>query len=266
MAPFGIEGGECLENNLDNLKYFINKGLFYLGPTWNYSNSLATSAFDETYFKYKFKSLGLSSFGKDVIRMCDESKVFIDVSHIGEKSFWDISKISSNPIIASHSCVYNLCNHYRNLKDEQINEIKRKKGVIFLNLYPSFFDPEFSKKEEKLLSSYSNHLKMIDKEHTNPDLRWINKQNFMQKKYQKITPELSKFIDHIDYIVKLAGVDYVGIGSDYDGIDCLPKNFIDCRNHMRIAEELDKRKYNINDIEKIMGLNLLRVCEEINLK
>ena len=262
-APFGIEGGECLENNIDNLYYFIKRGLLYLGPTWNYSNSLASSAYDETFRQNKIDSSGLTKFGLDVIKLCNEYKVIIDVSHIGEKSFWDIIKTSKKPIIASHSCVYNLCPHHRNLKDEQIIAIKKNQGCVFVNLYPNLFDPGFENREVDFKIKLKEDLDLINAQYTDPDKRWIYRQNFLQKKLRSIAPNLRKYIDHIEYIIKLVGIDYVGIGSDYDGIECLPSQFSDCTDHMLIATELDSRGYSTRDIEKVMGLNFLRIYKEV---
>ena len=262
-APFGIEGGECLEGNINNLEHFINRGMMYLGPTWNFSNLLATSAFDETFNISDKNTCGLTEFGKDVVKLCNESKVIIDVSHIGEKSFWDIIKLTKKPIIASHSCVYNLCPHYRNLKDNQLIEIKKKNGAIFVNLYPNFIDPNFKSEEKNFIVKYKTELNNINLNFSDQDEIWINKQFFMQEKLKSIAPDIGKFIDHIDYIVKLIGIDYVGIGSDYDGIDCLPKQLTDCRDHLLIPKELKNRGYSDIDIEKIMGLNFLRIYNEI---
>ena len=263
-AAFGIEGGECLENSLDNLDHFIKKGLLYLGPTWNNSNLLATSAYDETHNLDKINSLGLTNFGKDAIKICEDSGVLIDVSHIGEKSFWDILKLSKKGIIASHSCVYSLCKHYRNLKDDQILALKKNEGVIFINLYPGFIDSDFESREKKIKLRYAKELDNIDLTSLDPDKRWISKQNFIQKKLNLVAPTLDKYIDHIEYIIKLAGIDFVGIGSDYDGMDCLPNELEDCTNHMLIAKKLEKRGYSNNDIEKVMGLNFLRIYQSIS--
>tara|TARA_Y100000590_G_scaffold444829_2_gene576102 strand:- start:1648 stop:2736 length:1089 start_codon:yes stop_codon:yes gene_type:complete len=265
-TPFGIEGGECLEDSLDNLMHFIRRGLLYLGPTWNFSNSIATSAYDETLNSNKIDYLGLSKFGIEVVKLCNESGVIIDVSHIGEKSFWDIINLSTEPVIASHSCVYNLRPHYRNLKDDQIIAIKKKHGVVFINLYPYFFDLDFEEKENNIKLKFEQELKNINSQFTDQDERWINRQFFLQKKLKVIASDLSKYIDHIEYIIKLVGIDYVGIGSDYDGIDCLPSQISDCTDHMLIAKELDKRGFLFKDIEKVMGLNFLRVYEQIKSK
>ena len=257
--PISIEGGEAIENSIENLHHFINRGILYFGPTWNHSLEWVSSGYDETYNKNKLKQLGLSKFGKEVIHTCNENGVIIDMSHIGERSFWEIASISTKPFIASHSSVYKLSKHFRNLKDDQILEIKKVKGLVGLNPYPFFIDSTFKKKEEEFIKKYKNDLDNIGIKENNKTAAWIMKQHYLQKLLKDIVPSLDLFIDHIDYIVNLIGIDYVGIGSDYDGLDCLPHGWIDCMDHYKIVENLDNRGYCYKDIEKIMGNNFLRV-------
>ena len=262
-TPISIEGGESLEEDIKKLYHFIDRGLFYLGPTWNHSLSWVSSNFDEVYNKKNILCLGLNKFGEEVIYTCNENKVIVDVSHVGEKSFWDIAKVSLKPFIASHSSVYKLCPHFRNLKDDQILAIKKSEGLIGLNPYPLFIDPSFKKREENFKKKINEKIVKITQYEKNSTNTWIKKQHFLQKELRSISPSIEIFIDHIDYIVKLIGIDFVAVGSDYDGLDCLPKEIIDCRDHIKIAESLDKRGYATSDIEKVMGLNLLRVIQTI---
>ena len=264
MLPIAMEGGEGIENDINNLFHFIEKGLLYFGPTWNHSLDWVSSNYDEIYNSSNLKSHGLNEFGKEVINVCQENKVLIDVSHIGEKSFWDIAKISSKPIIASHSSVYNLCPHFRNLKDDQIEEIKKSKGLIGLNPYPFFIDKSFKERENKERKKYSDDLNSIERKYSNKISQWIAKQHFLQKKLADICPSIEIFVDHIEYVINKIGIDYVGIGSDYDGLDCLPNKWNDCLDHMIIQESLENRGYKNSEIEKIMGKNILRVLEEIH--
>ena len=262
-TPIAIEGGEPLEDKIENLYHFIERGLFYLGPTWNHSLSWVSSGYDEIHNKKNIQSLGLNKFGIEVIKTSNDNGVIIDVSHIGEKSFGDIVEISSKPFIASHSSVYNLCPHFRNLKDDQIMAIKKSEGLIGLNPYPFFIDPEFKTKETMIRKKISNQIEQITLREKNKHVRWIKKQNLLQKELQSIAPSIEKFIDHIEYIIKLAGIDFVAIGSDYDGLDCLPKELTDCCDHIKIAEKLEHRGYSEKEIEKVMGINLLRVVEDV---
>ena len=184
--------------------------------------------------KKNIKSLGLNKFGIEVINTCNENGVIVDLSHIGEKSFWDIVKISSKPFIASHSSVHKLCPHFRNLKDDQILAIKKSQGLIGLNPYPFFIDSKFEAKEKIFRKKISHKIENIAFKEENSTVRWINKQHLLQKELQSIAPSINVFIDHIEYVIKLAGIDYVAIGCDYDGLDCLPKEMIDCRDHIKI--------------------------------
>ena len=264
LLPISMEGGEAIENNIENLYHFIKRGLFYLGPTWNHSLDWVSSNYDEKYNKDKIKTIGLNDFGKEVINVCQENKVLIDVSHIGEKSFWDIENISQKPFIASHSSVHKLCPHFRNLQDDQIIAIKNKNGLIGINPYPFFIDPTFKERELKVRNQHKKKIKSIEIEHSNKSSQWLAKQHFFQKELPSVCPDIDVFLDHMEYIIKLAGIDYVGVGSDYDGLDCLPKGWNDCRDHIKVAQRLESRGYNYEEIEKVMGKNILRVLEEIN--
>ena len=257
--PISIEGGEAIENSIENLHHFIQRGMLYFGPTWNHSLDWVSSGYDETHNKNKIKQLGLSNFGKEVIHTCNESGVIIDVSHIGERSFWDIAAISTKPFIASHSSVYKLSKHFRNLKDDQILEIKKVGGLVGLNPYPFFIDTSFKKKEEEFIKKYKKNLDSIGIKESNKTAAWILKQHYLQKLLKDIVPSLDIFIDHIEYVINLIGIDFVGIGSDYDGLDCLPSGWMDCMDHMKISERLNNRGYSTQDIEKVMGQNFLRV-------
>ncbi len=264
LLPISMEGGEAIENNLNNLYHFIERGLLYLGPTWNHSLDWVSSNYDEKYNKTNLKTVGLSNFGKDVINVCQENKILIDVSHIGEQSFWDIEKISKKPFIASHSSVNKICSHFRNLNDDQIIAIKNKNGLIGINPYPFFIDPTFKERESKVRNEHKEKIKSIEIQYPKKSSQWLAKQHFFQKKLSSVCPDLDIFLDHMEYIIKLIGIDYVGVGSDYDGLDCLPRGWNDCIDHFQIAEKLDSRGYNQLEIEKVMGNNFLRVLEEIN--
>ena len=262
--PVAMEGGEALENSIDKLHHFIERGMLYFGPTWNKSLDWVSSGFDEVHNKSKIKQFGLNDFGKEVIHTCNENGVLIDMSHIGEKSFWDIAAIVKKPFIASHSSVYKLSPHFRNLKDDQILEIKRLGGLIGLNPYPFFIDSSFKKKEENFIKDFKKNLDKINVRQNNKITAWISKQHYLQNKLKNIVPPIDIFIDHIEYVIKLIGIDYVAIGSDYDGLDCLPYGWIDCMDHIKIIASLENRGYSASEIEKIMGENLLRVLSDIS--
>ena len=136
----GVEGGHAIENDLEKLNALYDRGTRYLGITWNNSTDWATSAKDETLKGDSLAFKGLTDFGEDVINRCNELGIMIDISHSGEQTFYDIIKTTTKPIIASHSSVYNICPHFRNLKDEQLLAMKENGGVVFVNFYPGYID------------------------------------------------------------------------------------------------------------------------------
>ena len=259
-AMFGVEGGHMIENDLNKLQVFYDRGARYLTLTHNVAPSWATSAADETT-KTNLTQKGLTDFGTKVIKKMNDLGMMIDVSHSGDQTFWDVIKISNKPIIASHSSVYSLVNNRRNLKDDQIKAIAKNGGVIMVNFHPGFIDSSFDEKESAFLEKHTIEVDSLIK---NGMDEW-NMIDYLYKKYSDETeimrPPLSKLIDHIDYIVKLVGVDYVGLGSDFDGINLTPLQLDDVTTYPIITKELLNKQYNREDVVKILGSNFLRVLE-----
>ena len=264
-AMFGVEGGHMIENDLNKLQVFYDRGARYLTLTHNVAPSWATSAADETT-KTNLTQKGLNDFGTKVIKKMNDLGMMIDVSHSGDQTFWDVIKISNKPIIASHSSVYSLVNNRRNLKDDQIKAIAKNGGVIMVNFHPGFIDSSFDEKEIAFLEKHTLEVDSLIK---NGMDEW-NMIDYLYKKYSDETeimrPPLSKLIDHIDYIVKLVGVDYVGLGSDFDGINLTPLQLDDVTTYPIITKELLDKQYSREDVVKILGSNFLRVLEanEVN--
>jgi len=262
----GVEGGHMIEDNIDYLDSFYKRGVRYMTLSWNNSTSWSTSAMDETQHTFKVTPYGLNAFGKQVVKRMNELGMMVDVSHIGEKTFWDVISTSTKPVIASHSSVYALCPVFRNLKDDQIRAIAKNGGVIQVNFYSGFLDSTFLKKVESFI-------KVHKAEHDS--LAALKKPEYMihdyfAKKYKNefeiMRPPLSLLLDHIDYIVKMVGIDYVGLGSDFDGIDSSPKDLDGVEDYPKITEGLLKRGYSEKDIKKILGENFLRVFKANEIK
>lgn len=259
-AMFGVEGGHMIEDDLSKLEALYNRGARYLTLTHNIAPSWATSAADETSGKV-LPHKGLTEFGKQVIKRMNELGMLIDLSHAGEQTFWDVIQLTTKPVIASHSSVYNLTPHRRNLKDEQIKAIAKNGGVIQVNFNPGFIDSSFDKKEMAFMKVHSSESDSLMKNGMND----YYAMDYIYRKYaaevQAIRPPLSKLIDHIDYIVKLVGVDYVGLGSDFDGINVTPLQLDDVTCYPLITKALRERGYSKKDITKILGGNFLRVLQ-----
>lgn len=269
-AMFGVEGGHMIEDDLNKLEALFTRGARYLTLTHNIAPSWATSAAEETAslnpsqegaLKESVKKKGLTDFGRQVVKRMNQLGMLIDVSHVGEQSFRDVIEISTKPIIASHSCVYNLTPHRRNLKDEQIKAIAKNGGVIQMNFNPGFIDSSFDKKERAFLKKHAAENDSLLKS----GMGDFYTMNYLYAKYadeaNQIRPPLSLLIDHIDYIVKLVGIDYVGLGSDFDGINITPKELDDVTTYPIITKALVERGYSKKDIRKILGENFLRVLK-----
>jgi membrane dipeptidase len=263
-AVIGVEGGHAIENSIEKLEELYKLGVRYLGLTWNNSTDWASSAFDETTNPDKVKVTGLSEFGKKVVEKMNELGMIVDVSHLGEKAFWDVVKVTKKPIIASHSSVYKLCPHYRNLKDEQIKAIAQTGGVVFVNFYAEYIDSTFNTKRKKLEEKYKAQFDSIRVlyEHDQNAYRRARRQ-LMKKIAEELRPPLDVLIDHIDYIAKLVGVDHVGIGSDFDGISITPLEMDDVTFLPNITKKLLERGYSTDDVKKILGGNFLRVFKQV---
>jgi membrane dipeptidase len=255
----GVEGGHMIEDRMDYLDSLFKKGARYMTLTWNNSTSWATSAADESKNNLPFGTKGLTSFGKDIVKRMNALGMMVDISHVGEQTFWDAINTTTKPVIASHSSVYSLCPVPRNLKDDQIKAVAKNGGVIDINFYSGFIDSNYMKRKELFLAGHKaemDSMKSIKKAQYEID-------EFISKKYKseadELRPPLSLLIDHIDYIVKLVGSDYVGLGSDFDGIESAPKGLDDVSNMPLITKALVEKGYSKKDIEKILGGNFIRV-------
>lgn len=258
-AMFGVEGGHMIENDLSKLDSLYKRGARYLTLTHNVSPSWATSAADETT-KPNIPR-GLTDFGREVVQHMNQIGMLIDVSHAGDQTFWDVIKITTKPIIASHSSVYSLVPHRRNLKDDQIKAIAKNGGVIQVNFNPGFIDSSFDKKEAAFLKVHAAENDSLKKS----GMEEFYALDYLYAKYptevNAIRPPLSLLIDHIEYIIRLVGIDYVGLGSDFDGINATPQQLDDVTTYPLIAKALVEKGYGKKDITKILGGNFLRVLK-----
>ncbi len=255
----GVEGGHMIENDLGKLDALYNRGVRYMTITWNNSTNWATSALDETTKADSLKHKGLTGFGKQVIKRMNELGMLVDLSHVGEQTFWDAINTTTKPVLVSHSCVYSLCPHRRNLKDDQIKAVGKNEGVIHLNFYSGFIDSSFDRRTDLFNNNHKAERDSLLKQNPEPYFADV----FLFTKYpeevKSLRPPLSLLIDHLDYIVKLIGVDHVGLGSDFDGVNSLPQQLDDVTTMPLITKELLARGYSKKDIRKILGENFLRV-------
>ena len=264
-ALIGLEGGHQIEDDLNKLDSLHNRGVRYITLTWNNSTLWATSASDETKKDGALNSeekKGLTEFGKQIVNKMNSLGIMIDVSHVGEQTFWDVITNTSKPIIASHSSVYNICPHPRNLKDDQIKAVAKNGGVIQINFNSGFIDSTVGKKEDEFLEKNKTEIDSLTQTGLHPFLAVESIYLKYHEESEKLRAPFNLVIEHIEYIIKLVGVDYVGIGSDFDGILLPPKQLDDVTAYPLITKALLEKGYSENDIDKILGGNILRVLNE----
>ncbi len=258
-AMIGVEGGHMIEEDLANLEALYTRGARYLTLTWNNSVAWASSGKDETEGTVPNPSKGLNDFGKQVVRRMNELGMMVDVSHVGEQTFYDAINVTKKPVIASHSCAWHLCQHFRTMKDDQIRAVGKNGGVIFVNFYSGFVDSNYLRRVSAFQAVHKTEVDSLK------NLKWPTYQinEWMAQQYvteaQALRPPLSMLIDHIDHIVKIAGINHVGLGSDFDGIESAPLGLDDVTSMPLVTQALMQRGYSRRAIKKILGGNFIRV-------
>jgi membrane dipeptidase len=255
-ALMGIEGGHAIEDSLNTLRMFYKLGVRYMTLTHTNTNDWADSEGDLNNPNVKHHN-GLTDFGRDVVREMNRIGMMIDISHVSDKTFYDVIATTRSPVMASHSSARAIANHTRNMSDDMLRALAKNGGVVMVNFYDGFLDPRKAEltlraraMEEELKVKYPNEPKRVQAE-----IEAWRKAGDPGK-----TP-LSVLMDHIDHIAKVAGVDHIGIGSDFDGVPFtgLPVGMEDISKLPTLTYELMKRGYSDTNIKKILGENLLRV-------
>ena len=260
-AMMGVEGGHMIEDRMDYLDSFYLRGVRYMTLTWNNSTSWATSAMEEASKAWTVTPYGLTERGKAIVRHMNELGMLVDLSHVGEKTFYDAIQTVNKPVICSHSSVYALCPVFRNVKDDQIRAIGKNGGVIQVNFYSGFLDSNYAPRVKRFLERHQRQVDSMNAVHA-PGYA-VNE--FLSRTYpgeaDSLRAPLSLLIDHIDYIAKMIGVDHVGLGSDFDGIESSPRQLDDVTAYPLVTRELLKRGYTPAEVEKILGGNFIRVLK-----
>jgi membrane dipeptidase len=258
VAQYGVEGGHMIEDDINRLDTFYKRGVRYMTLTWNNSPSWASSHTDEKSSSYA-GTRGLNAFGKQIIQRMNKLGIIVDISHVGEATFWDAIKTTTKPVIASHSNAYSICPVTRNLKDDQIKAVGKNGGVIHLNFFSAFVDSTFQAKNMAFRRKHKAELDAL----LATGIQQEYAQSTLAEKYKEesdaIKPDIEALMKHLDHIVKLIGVDHVGLGSDFDGIDSAPKQLKTVVDYPEFTKALIKRGYSDTDIAKVLGGNFLRV-------
>jgi membrane dipeptidase len=255
--PLGMENGAPVGDSLENVKYFFDRGIRYITLTHGKDNQICDSSYD-TLNRWN----GLSPFGEKVVAEMNRLGMMVDISHVSDSAFYDVMKITKAPAIASHSsCRYFTPGFQRNMSDDMIKTLGENGGVIQINFGASFLD-SVARVNRTLLDSLEKVL--TDQGLTSRDSAAQPIIDQFAKNHVELYSDVERVADHIDHVVKIAGIDHVGIGSDYDGVgDTLPIGLKDVSDYPNLIYVLLKRGYSDEDIEKICSKNVFRVWNEV---
>jgi len=265
-ALMGIEGGHSIENDMHLLRDYYRLGVRYMTLSWSNTNEWADSSGDVNDPKVQHRD-GLTDFGKQVVLEMNRLGMMVDISHVADKTFWDTIAVTKAPVIASHSSARALVNAPRNMTDDMLRAVARNGGVVQVNFFSGFDDQSYwdatkAQEEEQAaaIQKYVDSLKAQGK-----PVNYIAINQLQREWMARIPrPPFQVLIDHIDHIAKVAGVDHVGLGSDFDGVSgATPQGMDSAADLPRITQALLDRGYSAGDIKKILGGNLLRVFGQV---
>jgi membrane dipeptidase len=247
----GIEGGHAINSSLGVLRAFAALGVRYMTLTHSDSVPWADSATESARG-------GLTRFGEEVVREMNRAGILVDLSHVAPDTMRDALRVSEAPVIFSHSNARALCNHPRNAPDDVLVELKKNRGVIMVTFVPSFTAPEGAEQARRFLAEDAR-LKAL---YPNDPKRIAAATNEWFQKNPGPKATLSQVADHVDHVRRVAGIEHIGIGSDFDGVSRLPEGLEDVSKYPALLAELLRRGYSDGDVERIAGRNILRVLAE----
>ncbi|MCH8171761.1 MAG: dipeptidase [Proteobacteria bacterium] len=256
--PLGMENGSPIAGDLDNLEHFYKRGIRYITLTHSLSNHIADSSYDDNK-----QWQGLSPFGEEVVAGMNRLGIMVDVSHVSDDAFWDVLAVSKTPVIATHSSLrYFTPGFERNLSDDMVKALAEKGGVVMINFGSAFLTQDANQQGTAFYAAYGAWLEqegLVDSGELSNQFR---AQYFSEQGYPYAT--MDQVLDHFDRVVKIAGIDYVGIGSDYDGVgDSLPVGLKDVSMYPNLIKGLLDRGYSEEDIGKILSGNIFRVWRAV---
>jgi membrane dipeptidase len=261
-ALMGIEGGHAIEDNIRLLRDYYDLGVRYMTLTHSNTNDWADSSGDVNDPNIKHHN-GLTEFGKDIVREMNRLGMMVDISHVADKTFWDALEASKAPIFASHSSCRALTNHARNMTDDMIVALAKKGGVVQVNFYCGFISQKF--RDNDVADTRALDARMA-KETAGQNLSEPDRQILTEKLRKEMRlsrATLADVVDHIDHIRKIAGIDAIGIGGDFDGVSCTPVGLDDVSKYPNLTRALLEKGYSAEDIRKIYGGNFLRVMRAV---
>jgi len=258
-ALMGIEGGQALENDLGLLRMYHELGVRYMTLTWSFNLDWADSSGEASQWQ------GLTDFGVKVVQEMNRLGMLVDISHVSDDTFNDVMKVTRAPVIASHSSCRALCNAPRNMTDDMLRAMRDNGGVVMVNFYSAFLDQKFRDKVKEITPTYKSKLAAIGEKFLLDPFGRADALYALHKEIDEAVPPppLERLIDHIEHVIQVAGVDYVGLGSDFDGVTSLPVGMEDVTRLPSITRALLERGHSEHDVEKVLGGNFLRVFDEV---
>ncbi len=247
----GVEGGHSIDNSLGVLRMYYELGVRYMTLTHSDNTDWADSATDKPVHH------GLTEFGEQVVREMNRLGMLVDISHVSPETMRAALRVSKAPLIASHSSAFALADHPRNVPDDVLELVKKNGGVVMVNFYSGFITPEGARLTKDMFQVGRDLQKKY------PDEREFKAAMEQYRQEHPIpTGSVHDVVDHIEHIIQVAGIDHVGLGSDFDGINSTPKQLEDVSCYPYITQELLNRGHSKEDIQKVLGLNILRVMRE----
>ncbi|MDQ3712861.1 MAG: membrane dipeptidase [Acidobacteriota bacterium] len=251
-ALMGIEGGYVIENSLYALRNFYRLGIRYMTLTHNVTHDWADAHRDTP------KNNGLSDFGKEVVREMNRLGMLVDISHVSDKTMSDVLDASTAPIIASHSSARGVANHTRNVPDNILKRVANNGGVIMINFYPAFLDEKYNSDDNARSAKLKPQIDQLREQYKNDQQAFNEAERKLLAANPINVPSYTRIVDHIDHIKNVAGIDYVGIGSDFDGVPLLPQGMNGMEDLSLVTYEMLKRGYSEQDVRKVLGENFMR--------
>jgi membrane dipeptidase len=248
----GIEGGYAIENSLYALRNFYRLGIRYMTLTHNVTHDWADAHRGEA------KNNGLSEFGKEVVREMNRLGMLVDISHVSVKVMNDVLDTTTAPIIASHSNARGVNDHTRNVPDDVLKRVAQNGGVIMINFYPSFLDERTNREENERAARLKPQIDALRKQHEGDSQAFNEAERKLFAANPIYVADYKRIVDHIDHMKRVAGIDIIGIGSDYDGVPFLPAGMNGAEDLALVTYEMLRRGYTEQEIRKVLGENFLR--------